>query len=46
MTNILVYSDTATRLERIAEKHDMTIAEVIDIILPDDDTEIDEIIEA
>lgn len=30
MTNISVYDDTAETLEQIAERHDTTIAELID----------------
>lgn len=33
MTTIRIYDDTAKAIEALAEKHDMTEAEVIDYIL-------------
>ena len=33
MTTILVYDDTEKQLEKIADKEDTTIAEVIDMLL-------------
>lgn len=35
MTTIRVYDDTAKEIEKLAEKYDMTEAEVIDYILND-----------
>lgn len=36
MKNILVYDSTEKMLERIAEEHDTTVAELLDIFLPDE----------
>ena len=33
MTNILVYDDTAEKLEEISDKNDMTVAEIIDALM-------------
>ncbi len=45
MTTIRVYDDTAKVIEELAEKYDMTEAEVIDYILNDlDDVELDNLL--
>lgn len=36
MTNILVYDDTEEMLVRLAEKYDMTIAELLDEVLDEE----------
>lgn len=45
MTTIRIYDDTAKIIEELAEKYDMTEAEVIDYILNDlDEVELDNLL--
>lgn len=36
MKSIMVYDDTAEMLERIAERHDTTVAEVLEMMIMDE----------